>query len=138
MKNLNLLQKRYVIDIQTAKDKYNKSDSLKFETESIKSSLCSHSNTFILVTRDITINEGNDTEVAFKNCESFSTCKIEINNVFIDEANHVYIAMSMYNLNEYSGNYSVTLRSLWQFKRDEVPANDANLCNSFTKNNRCW
>ena len=107
------------------------------ETESIKSSLCSHSNTFILVTGYITINEGNDTEVAFKNCESFSTCKIDINNVFIDEANHIYIAISMCNLDEYSGNYSVTLRSLWQFKRDEVPADDANLCNSFRKNNRC-
>ena len=30
----------------------------------------------------------------------------EINDVFIDEANHIYIAMPMYNLIEYSDNYS--------------------------------
>ena len=51
----------------------------------------------------------------------------QINDVFIDEANHIYIAMPMYNLTEYSDNYSDTSRSLWQFKRDEVPANNADL-----------
>ena len=33
----------------------------------------------------------------------------------------------MYNLIEYSGNYSDTSGSLWHFKRDEVPANNADL-----------
>ena len=31
----------------------------------------------------------------------------------------------LYNLTEYSDNCSDTSRSLWQFKRDDVPANDA-------------
>ena len=35
--------------------------------------------------------------------------------------------MPMYNLFEYSDNYSDTSGSLWQFKRDEVPANNADL-----------
>ena len=35
--------------------------------------------------------------------------------------------MPMYNLIEYSYNYSDTSGSLWQFKRDEVPANKADL-----------
>ena len=48
-------------------------------------------------------------------------------NVFIDEANHIYTAMPMYNLIEYSDNYSDTSGSLWQFKRDEVPNNNADL-----------
>ena len=65
--------------------------------------------------------------IAFKNCAQFSTCKTDINDVFIDEANHIYIAMSMYNLFEYSDNYSDTSGSLGKFKRDEVPANDADL-----------
>ena len=49
--------------------------------------------------------------------------------MFIDEANHIYTAMAMlmYNLTEYSDNYSDTSGSLWQFKRDEVPPNDADL-----------
>ena len=49
------------------------------------------------------------------------------NDVFVDEANHIYIAMPMYNLIEYSDNYSDTSGSLWQFKRDEVPANNVYL-----------
>ena len=47
--------------------------------------------------------------------------------MFAEEAHHNYIAMLMYNLIEYSDNYSDTSRSLWQFKRDEVPANNADL-----------
>ena len=35
--------------------------------------------------------------------------------------------MPMYNLIKYSNNYSDTSGSLWQFKRDEVPAKDADL-----------
>ena len=69
----------------------------------------------------------NDTYVAFKNCAPFSTCNTEINDVFIDKANHSCIAMPMYNLIEYSDNYADTSRSLWQFKRDEPPADNADL-----------
>ena len=47
-------KKWYVIDSQTAKDKYNQSNSIKFESESIRSSLCDYSDAFILVTGDIT------------------------------------------------------------------------------------
>ena len=110
-------KKLYVIDSQTAKDKYNQNNSIKFETESIKPSLCiNYSDAFILVTGDVTVNADNDTDVAFKNCAPFSTCKTEINDVFIDEANHIYIAMPMYNLIDYSDNYSDTSGSLWQLK----------------------
>ena len=47
--------------------------------------------------------------------------------MFVDEGNYIYIAMPMYNLIEYSDNYSDILGCLWQFKRDEVPANNADL-----------
>ena len=47
--------------------------------------------------------------------------------MFFDEANHIYIAMPMYNLIEYSNNYSEKSGSLWQFKRDDIPANNADL-----------
>ena len=56
----------------------------------------------------------------------FSTCTPKI-NVFVDEANHIYIAMPMYNLIEYSDNYSDTSGSLWQFNRGEVPVNNVEL-----------
>ena len=64
-------------------------------------------------TIDITVNAHNNTDVAFKNGAPFSTCKTEINDVFVDEANHIYIAMPIYNLIEYSDNYSDTSGSLW-------------------------
>ena len=46
-------KKWYVIDIQTAKDKYNPNNSIKFETETIKSSNCDSSDAFILVMGDM-------------------------------------------------------------------------------------
>ena len=47
----------------------------------------------------------------------------QINDTFIDETEHINIAMSMYKLIEYSDNYSDTLGSLWRFKRDETEGN---------------
>ena len=41
-----------------------------------------------------------------KYCVLVSICKTEINGAFIDEANHIYIAISMYNLTEFSEIYS--------------------------------
>ena len=102
MKSQNLLQKKwYVIDSQTTKGKYKQGDTIKFETKTIKSSLCDYSDAFILVAGKITVNANKNTDVAFKNCASFSTCTTKINDVFVDKANHIYIAMPMYNLIEY-------------------------------------
>ena len=115
-------KKWYVIDSQTTKGKYKQGDTIKFETETIKASLCDYFDAFILVTKNITVAANNDTDVAFKNCAPFSTCTTEINDAFVDEASRIYIAMSMYNLIEYSDNYSDTSGSLWQFKKNEVPA----------------
>ena len=57
-------KKWYVIDSQTTKGKYKQGDTIKFETETIKSSLCDYSDAFILVTGDITVNAGNNTGVS--------------------------------------------------------------------------
>ena len=91
-------KKWYAIDSQTTKSKCKQGDTIKFETETIKSSLCDYSDAFILVTGKYNINcKQNDTDVVFKNCAPFFTC----NDVFVDEANYIYIAMPMYNLIEY-------------------------------------
>ena len=47
--------------------------------------------------------------------------------MFINEQNHIYVAMPMYNLVDYSDNCSETSGGLWQFKRDEVPNNNDDL-----------
>ena len=86
-------KKWHVIDSQTTKGKYKQGDTIKFETETTKSSLCDYSDAFILVIGNITVNADNNTDVAFKHCALFSTCKTKINDVFVDEANHIYITM---------------------------------------------
>ena len=43
---------------------------------------------------------------------TISICKTEINNGFVDEENHVHVVMPMYNLIEYSENYSDISRRL--------------------------
>ena len=120
-------KKWYLIDSQTTKGKYKQGNPIQFETETIKSSFCDYSDAFILVTGNIAVTANNNTDLAFKNCTPFSTCKTVIDDVFVDEANHIYTAILMYNLVEFSDNYSDTSGSLWYFKRDEVPANNADL-----------
>ena len=104
-----------VIGSQITKGKYKQGYTIKFKTETIKSSLCDYSDAFILVTGSITVAANNNAGVAFKNCAPFSTCTTKINAVFVDETNHIYVTMSMYNLIECSHNYSDTSGGLWQF-----------------------
>ena len=52
----------------------------------------------------------------------------EIDGTLVNEANFINIAMPMYNLIEYSDNYSDTSGSLWGFKRDDID-NNANVTN---------
>ena len=46
--------------------------------------------------------------MAFKNCTSFEKCSTEIDGTLVDEADFINITMPMYNLTEYSDNYSDT------------------------------
>ena len=57
--------------------------------------------------------------VAFKNCASFINYIAEINNAQEDNAKDIDIVIPMYNLIEYSDNYSKTSGSLCQYYRDE-------------------
>ena len=137
-KILNLLQKQwFVIDSQTTKGKYKQGNAIKFEVETIKSSLCDYSDAFVLATGNIAVNAANDTDVAFKNCAPFSTCKTVINDVLVYRVEDIYIETPMYNLIEYSNNYSDTSGRLWQFKRDEVPANNADLTINNSQSFKC-
>ena len=121
-------KKRYVIESES-KDKYSHPVPIKFLTKSIESSLCDYSDAYILVTGNINVTGGdNNTKVAFKNCAPFEKCSTEIDGTLVGEANFINITMPMYHLIEYSDNYSYTLGSLWDFKRDEIVDN-ANVTN---------
>ena len=82
---------------------------------------------YIIVKRTITIADtsaagaaANNTNkiVIFKNYASFTNCISEINNTQIDNTKDIDILMPMYNLIEYSNNYSKPFGSLWQHCKD--------------------
>ena len=65
-----------------------------------------------------------NTNVTFKNRAVFTRCVTHINHEHVEAAENVDITMLMYNLIEYSDNYSDSSGSLYHFKRDESPMND--------------
>ena len=96
----------------------------------LRSSLCDYSSTYILVKGNISVNntavvgaDANHTnkKVIFKNCVPLADCISKINNIQVDNAKDIDIVMPMYNLIEYSDNYSKTSGSLWQYCK-EIPA----------------
>ena len=109
--------------------RYSHHNPIKLLTKSIESSLYDYSDAYILVTGNINVTGGdNNTKVAFKNCAPFEKCSTEIDGTLVDEANFINITMPMYNLIEYSDNYSDTSGILWGFKRDEID-NSVNVTN---------
>ena len=113
------------------------SKSIRFKTTMLRSNLCDYADAYILVKGTITItgtgataasrqgDEG-DKGVTFKNCAPFIDCISRINNTDIDNAKDNDIVMPMYNLIEYSDNYSKTSGSLQQYYKDDPNDNLAN------------
>ena len=117
-------KKWYVTDSES-KGAYSHENTINFATKSIESSLCDYSDAYILVTGNIVATGGdNNTKVAFKSCAPFRKCRIKKNETFVDDAEYINIARSMYNFIEYSDNYSDTSKGLWQFKRDKQHTNN--------------
>ena len=98
---------------------YNTNSQIKFKTSMLKSSLCDYSDAYILVSGTITVvgaraddaarvTDGKNEQTMFKNCAPFTDCITEINNTQVDNAKDLDLAMPMYNLTEYSDNYSQT------------------------------
>ena len=128
MKTQNLEQKNGVIDSES-KGNYSHENPIKFLTSLLESNVCDYSDAYILVTGNITLTTNNAaTQVVFKNCTPFEDCRTEINETFVDYANFINIPIPMYNLIEYSDNYSDNSGSLWDFKRDEID-NNGNVTN---------
>ena len=62
-----------------------------------------------------------------KNCAPFTKCITKIDEAKIDDAED--LVMPMYNLIEYSSNYSETTWSLWFYFKDEATNCNANIAN---------
>ena len=96
----------------------------------LRSNLCDYADAYVLLNGRLTITGAGDNGAArravegdkgvtFKNCAPFVKCINRINNTEIDNAKDIDIVMPMYNLIEYSDNYSKTSGILWQYYKDE-------------------
>ena len=146
--NSNFATKNWCVIDSVSKGNYSDENPMKFLTSSSESSLCDYSDAYILVTGNITVAgtiavpagsaAGTDpqrkqlldaaTQIVFINCAPFKNCRTEINDTFVDYADFINITMLIYNLIEYSDNYSDTSGSLWNFQRDKID-NSANVTN---------
>ena len=73
--------------------------------------------------------------VIFKNCSLFTDYINEINNSHTDNAKDINVVLPMYNLIEYSDNYSKTSVSLWSFYKGEPALDDNGNSADFTDDN---
>ena len=130
----NFRAKKWVEINDESRRTYNVNSQIKFKTTMLKSSLCDYSDAYILLKRTITVNnaaavdaDANDTnkKIIFKTSTQFTNCISEINNTQVDNVKDIDTVMPMYNLIEYSDNYSKTSGSLWQYCK-YIPAVDNN------------
>ena len=107
----------------------------------LKSSLCDYSNAYIHVKGTITVNNSAiapaaannaNRKVIFKNCAPFTICISEPKNTQVDNTKDIDIVMPIYNLIEYSDNYSKTSGSLLQYCKDIPAVNNNNEIVEFT------
>ena len=123
---------------------YNVNSQIKFKTAMLKSSLSDYSHAYILAKGTITVNntaaadaDANNTKkkVIFKNCAPFINCLSEVNITQVDNAEDIDIVMPMYNLIEYSDNYSKRSGRLWQYCKDIPAVDNNNAIVNFAENN---
>ena len=106
-------------------------NNIKFKTTVLRSNLYDYADAYILVKGTITITGAGDNDNArqadernkgliFKSCAPFVKCINRINNAEKDNTKDIDIVMPMYNLIEYSDNYS---GSLFQYFKDDPNVN---------------
>ena len=112
---------------------YSANKEIRFKTAILRSSLCNSNDAYIFVKGNISVNntagadaaENNtNKKVIFKNCAPLTNCISKINNTQIDNIEYTDIVMPMYNLIEYSDNYSKTSGILRQYCKDITAENN--------------
>ena len=115
--NLSKFRTRNWVEINDeSRGAYTDAD-IKFKTTILTSNLCDYADAYILVRGTITITgagadaaarqaDERNKNVIFKYCAPFTKCISRINNAEIDTAQSINIVKLMYNLIDYSDNYS--------------------------------
>ena len=108
----------------------------------LRSDLCDFSDAYIVVKGTITVtdphNDAYDNKLAFENNAAFVSCISKINNTLIDNAEDLDVVMPMYNLLEYSKNYSKTTGGFWNYYRDEPDCGANNNINYSIKDSKSF
>ena len=108
---------------------YDVGNEIIYHTKVFKSNLCDYNHAYILVRGDIIVTEAPATQVSFKNCATFTKCITKIDGTIIGHAEDLNLVMPIYNLVEYSSNYSETTGSLWFYSKDDATNFNANIAN---------
>ena len=128
--NSGFAARKWNIVNDNSKANYDVANEITYNTEVLKSSLCDYNDAYILVRGDIAATVAPATQVAFKNCAPFTKCITKIDETTIDDAEDLDLVMPMYNLIEYSSNYSETTGSLWFNSKDEATDFNADIGNT--------
>ena len=119
-RNSGFAARKWNIVNDNSKANYDVANEITYNTEVLKSSLCDYNDAYILVRGDVAATVAPATQVAFKNCAPFTKCITKIDGTTIDDAEDLGLVMQMYNLIEYSSNYSETTGSLWFYSKGEA------------------
>ena len=98
----NQSSKNWVENNDESREIFSVNRQTNFKTSMLRSSLCDYSDAYILVKRNITVNntaaggaDANNTnkKVIFKNCAPFTDCISKINNIQVDNARDIDIVL---------------------------------------------
>ena len=114
------ITKKWIKVHDQSEQTYNTNKQIRFKTSMLRSDLCDFNDAYIVVKGIVTVavstNERDRDEinrqVILKNNAPFISCISKINGVLLENAEDLDILMPMYNLLEYSKNYSKTYASL--------------------------
>ena len=128
--DFKFVTRKWNIVNDNSKSIYDPTNEITYITEVLKSNLCDYNNAYISVTVNITVVAAPATQVAFKSCAPFTKCITKIDETAINDAEDLDLVMPVYNLIEYSSNYSEATGSLWFYSKDEATDFNDNIANT--------
>ena len=123
------MTRKWNIDNDQSNANYDVENEIIYKTEVLKSNLCDYNNVYILEVILLIIRP-QATQATFGNSAPFTKCISKTDKTAIDDAN---LVMSIYNLTEYSLNYSKATESLWFYSNDEATNFNADISNDNVK-----
>ena len=96
------VKRKWNIIDDNSKANFGVGNEITYNTEVLKSNLCDYNDAYILLRDHVTATAAWVTQIAFKNCASFTKCITKIDGTTIVDAEDLDLGMPMYNLIEHS------------------------------------